>query len=93
MPTLTTPRNRRTRDSRTTLDDLGRELIWHGGCLLTRREVYRLESWAERPALGIGSPGWWAFRREAADLTDVDVAGERLFSRQCFPELFVSMER
>ena len=86
MPTLTTPRNRRTRDS--DLAEFARQLIWHGGCLLTRHEVFRLESWAERPALGIGSPDWWAFHREAADLADVDVAGERWFARQCFPELF-----
>lgn len=64
------------------------EYIYHGGCLLTRLEVYRLESVEGRPEVGIGSADWWAFSKPAADLTGVDVEAERQFAIQCFPELF-----
>lgn len=70
------------------VDEISHEYIYHGGCLLTRLEVYRLESVEGRPEVGIGSADWWAFSKPAADLTGVDVEAERQFAIQCFPELF-----
>jgi len=48
------------------VDEISHEYIYHGGCLLTRLEVYRLESVEGRPEVGIGSADWWAFSKPAA---------------------------